>query len=131
MRRGTETFSLSLQTLQQLSYHGFLLPSPYQMLYAEADFQPQHETNPSAFVVQVLPVLALAGCSVAFPSAAHAQLYFLQPFVITVFPSGAAPYPGQLPQNPETVFPANHLLKELVLPSKPVAEQTYCYSQHP
>ena len=40
MHRGTETFSLSLRTLQQSNRPGFLLQSPCQMLYAEADCQP-------------------------------------------------------------------------------------------
>lgn len=40
MHRGTETFSLSLRTLQRSNRPGFLLQSPCQMLYAEVDCQP-------------------------------------------------------------------------------------------
>ena len=51
LHRETETFSPSLQTIQQSSHLGFLLPSPFRMLYAEADRQPQHGTNLPACVV--------------------------------------------------------------------------------
>ena len=63
------------------------------MLYAEADHQPQHRTNPPAFVVQVLLVLVLVGYSVAFPNAAHMQPVFMQSSVNAACPFQVDPYP--------------------------------------